>query len=81
MMECHGQCFLKKNLNMTEESAPDGKEVPPTRQLVEFPLFLLSESRYQFGATSRIADSNFYYSQKESVGHPDVPFRPPTFLS
>jgi len=81
MAECHGQCFLKKNLNMNEESAADGQEVPPTRQPVEFPLFLVSEPRYQFDATSRIADPNFHYSQKESVGHPDVPFRPPTFLS
>jgi hypothetical protein len=81
MEVCHGQCFLKKNLNLTAESTSDSKDAPSTRQQVEFPLFLVSELNYQFDVASKIMDRNFQYSQEESVGHSRTPFRPPSFFA
>lgn len=78
---CHGQCFLKRNLDLTEKSASDNREVPATKQQMEFPLFLISELTYKFNVVSKLTDEAFQYTTTTFVGHLSVPFRPPAFFS
>jgi hypothetical protein len=39
---CGGQCFLKKNLKLTDES-PTEEKVPSSRLKIEIPSFVLSD--------------------------------------
>jgi hypothetical protein len=81
MQACHGQCFLKKNLNLTEEPIPEDTEVPATRQQIEFPLFLVSNLTYSFNVISSATEGNFFHALVTSEGHPRITFRPPVFFS
>lgn len=73
---CHGQCFLKKNLDLESEApkstAPVGKEK------IDISIFLPLENYYSFYGIAQLPAKNTRYYLNYSVVNPDVPFRPPT---
>jgi hypothetical protein len=81
MEACHGQCFLKRNLDLTKKSTPKDTRVPATRQVVEFPQFLITELSYSFDVTSALIKGSFHYSLGSSMDHSSSLFRPPAFFS
>jgi hypothetical protein len=81
MQSCHGQCFLKTNLNLAEESPSKSAEVPITKQQIEFPLFIISELAYNFRVVSTTTEESSHYYLVTSLGHLPILFRPPAFFS
>jgi hypothetical protein len=80
MSACYGQCFLKTNLDLTDESSTDDAELPPARQTIDFPVFLISEISSLFDIVTNLAEANFHYIPGTSVDHSLIPFRPPQSL-
>lgn len=78
---CHGQCFLKKNINLTDEPTPEDTGLPATTQQVEFPLFLISELTYKLDVALKFIEGNGHYSPGSSSNHSSILFRPPAFFS
>ena len=81
LQTCHGQCFLKTNLNLAEESTSKGAEVPLTKRQVEFPAFVISELAFKFNSGSMIIERISHYRLFTSPGYSHIPFRPPAFFS
>lgn len=59
LQTCHGQCFLKTNLNLADESSSQGADMPPTKQQIEFPVFVVSELAFKFNNGFTTIERNF----------------------
>lgn len=81
MMNCHGQCFLERNLNLTDNSSEDKAAVPTQIQTTEFPIFLISKLTFGFDLRRTLQESQSYYLVNSSCKHALETFRPPAFLS
>jgi hypothetical protein len=81
LQACHGQCFLKTNLSLAEESTSKSAEVPITKHQVEFPAFVISELPFKFNNVFTIIERYSHYRFFTSLGYTRIPFRPPAFLS
>jgi len=81
MTMCYGTCFLKRNLDLADQSSADKTGAPAGRMTVDFPVFLISQITYRFDIVSRPDDSNSCYSPGMSMAHLRTPFRPPAHRS
>jgi hypothetical protein len=77
---CYGQCFLEKNLDLPVD-AGDADALPVSKQLIDFPIFLVSENEYVFEAESPLNFANCLYLDGYSSKHLSPPFHPPSLLS
>jgi hypothetical protein len=77
---CYGQCFLKKNLNLTDNPTSDEGAVPKGSQTVEFPVFLIAETDYVFSRTLLTNPSNSKYLLGSGAQHEFRQFRPPSLI-
>jgi hypothetical protein len=75
---CHGQCFLKKKLDLAdpESSAP----APVGKEKVEFPTFIVSEISFGFRTPPPAGANNTDYLITFSSVHLPAPFHPPTVV-
>ena len=80
MMACHGQCFLNKNLHVTDDTTPDEGTVPAGKQTIDFPMFLIAENNYSFVTNLQTQPRNFRFLLFSSQAHLTSPFRPPSFV-
>lgn len=75
---CYGQCFLKKNLDITDDSSPAATNTAQGKERVDFPVFLISQITCAFnGPLSRPIISGLYFFSVSSK-HATIPFHPPT---
>lgn len=78
---CQGSCFLKKNLDLADDAAATNG-LAAGRQLVEFPVFLVSDIAYKFYFFPAGPVGNSPYSFGSSRKHLPAPFHPPAkFIS
>jgi hypothetical protein len=75
---CHGQCFLKKKLNFTDQATERSAPAPVGKEKVEFPTFIIYEFFYGFQQLSQAGLKNSNYLDSASAAHLAAPFRPPT---
>jgi hypothetical protein len=73
---CHGQCFLKKKLDLGDEAPRT--PAPGGNNKIEFPTFIVSELTYDFQLASRFAIKNTNYLRTSSSVTLATPFHPPT---
>lgn len=81
LQTCHGQCFLKTNLNLADESSSKDAEMPLTKQQVEFPVFVVSELAFKFNSGFTTIERNFRSRFFTSIGYSRIPLRPPAIFS
>lgn len=81
LQTCHGQCFLKTNLNLADESSSQGADMPPTKQQIEFPVFVVSELAFKFNNGFTTIERNFRSRFFTSLGYSRIPLRPPAIFS
>lgn len=81
LQTCHGQCFLKTNLNVADESSSKDAEMPLTKQQVEFPVFVVSELTFKFNVGVTTIERNFRSRSFTSIGYSRIPLRPPAIFS
>lgn len=74
---CYGQCFLNRTLDPAHDSPVDEGTVPAAKQQVDFPVFLISQSDYQFGNQSDPRTVQPIYVTRTSSKHSSAPFHPP----
>lgn len=77
---CHGQCFLNKNLDITDDAGAD-KGTLPAGKKIDFPTFLISEIGYSLNALEQQGFGYAVYLSSISSEYSSRPFHPPTFLS
>jgi hypothetical protein len=77
---CYGRCFLDKNLEIADDTNDDGA-LPASKQLIDFPVFLVSESNYCLGLTIKPAKGHCRYITASSTKHSSAPFHPPAVVS
>jgi hypothetical protein len=78
---CYGQCFLQKNLDLADRSSSDDGALPLGKQVVDFPVFLISENNYFSTRALTFAPGNSHYFISSSSEHSSLPFHPPAQLS
>lgn len=76
-MACHGQCFLKNKLDLADDPAPAENTVPPTKQSVDFPVFLTSENVHTSRPFVQTEVNYSPYRYNTSSPHYVAPFHPP----
>lgn len=72
---CHGQCFLNRNLDLSEES--EGTPASPGKEKVDIPFFLISRGLNAFNALAKPAIMHSAYLRLYTSGYLTVPFHPP----
>jgi hypothetical protein len=79
MSVCHGQCFLKKNLNLADdtEKAP----VPKTKDKSEIPFFLISDVVSLSQVLPQTSEVNFSIAPSSTIDFPSSIFHPPWSVS
>ena len=80
MNTCHGQCFLKKNLDLGVETTPDDTRKPIGKERIEFPIFLLTENAYEVRQPPSASSKNPHRQTGISSDHISSPFHPPCLL-
>ena len=75
---CQGTCFLKKNLDLADKAADTNGLAGGRQQIVEFPVFLVSQISYKFSFVRENVSGNSYYSPGTSLKHLPSPFHPPS---
>jgi hypothetical protein len=75
---CHGQCFLKKKLDLTEDAPKIPASAPTGKEKIEFPTFIVSELLYSLQPISQLGVNNTNYFRTSSPVMLGAPFHPPT---
>ncbi len=78
---CYGQCFLEKNLDLTDGTTSDDGAVPVSKQNTDLPTFLVTENLYSFQGINHLEQRNSRYLLNPSSSHHKAPFHPPAHLS
>lgn len=74
---CHGQCFLKQNLNVADSETQDSGTPPPETQKIDLPVFLITETDYSVAGFTDLERSNSRYLINFSPADKPKPFHPP----
>jgi hypothetical protein len=81
MTLCYGNCFLKRNLKLTDQTekptVPSGSKIK-----IVIPSFIATDDRYSLHQTE-IVLTKLYADDKPVTlaGFPSTPFHPPSFLA
>jgi hypothetical protein len=75
---CYGQCFLEKNLGLTDTAGHNESTVPVGKEKVDFPLFIVSECMYALQERSQFNRTDAHYIAGISSEHRRAPFHPPS---
>lgn len=74
---CKGQCYLKKHLALADQSNSHDGTIPDAKQLIDFPVFLVSAYISPVVCGVEKSDPNFHYTFHTSTKHSLIPFQPP----
>jgi hypothetical protein len=72
---CHGQCFLKRSLDLAEDS--EQLPFPVGKEKIELPNFLISESTFSFKPFAESVMMNSSYTNIYRFEYASTAFHPP----
>lgn len=75
--KCNGQCFLKKNLDVSDSESSGNGTVPPVKVKFEFPVFVMGDDLFLQLASDDQSPGNPPCLADPSCGHCENLFRPP----
>lgn len=74
---CNGQCFLDRTLDLAADTDADDGTPPVAKQVVDFPVFLVSDNDCPLFHQTILEPGNFRYTPGTSSAYSAAPFHPP----
>ena len=75
---CYGQCFLKMNLDLTDQSTTSDGITPAGKLQADFPDFLITQQFYPDFILFAPREVDFRKTEGTTADYSDTPFQPPT---